>query len=462
MKHWSLIALLASGMQLSPSAQGNTWLPVEPMPTARESVAACSVDGKIYAIGGFPGRSARGINTNERYDPATNSWATMAPMPTGRRMPVTGVVDGKCYVIGGRIDDGGTPLDNVEAYDPKTDSWTMHAPMPTPRYAHAAAVVDGIIYVIGGTDSGRVFQLVEAYNPATGSWTTRAPMSTARALHGATAANGKIYAMGGALDTSTTYSSMEIYDPVSNSWSFGPDMPLGKFSLSASALDNRIYAIGGTYSLGSLNHVAAFDLGSRTWTEVAPMNTRRVRFASAVADSLIYAIGGSAVFGGQNHVGMDLVERYNPVTESDNFGINAGLADAWFNPLTNGQGFLITVFTQIGQMFVAWFTYDVERPTDDIEAILGDPGHRWLTAQGPYAGDTATLTIYVTEGGVFDATDPPANNDGMGDGTMSIEFADCTEGLVTYEIPSLNLSGEIPIQRITDDNVALCETLADQ
>ncbi|MEE4379320.1 MAG: kelch repeat-containing protein, partial [Candidatus Competibacteraceae bacterium] len=309
---------------------------------------------------------------------------------------------------------------------------------------------------------GRVFPLVEGYNPATGSWATRAPMSTARALHGATAANGKIYVMGGAFDSFTTYSSMEIYDPVSNSWSAGPDMPLGKFSLSASTLDNRIYAIGGTYSLGSLNHVAAFDLGSRTWSEVAPMNTRRVRFASAVAGNLVYAIGGTTVFGGQNHVGMDLVERYNPVSESNNFVINAGLADAWFNPLTNGQGFLITVFPQIGQMFVAWFTYDTERPKDDVEAILGDPGHRWLTAQGPYAGDTATLTIYVTEGGVFDATDPPANNDGIGDGTMSIEFAGCTEGLVTYEIPSLGLSGEIPIQRITEDNVVLCETLVDQ
>jgi hypothetical protein len=43
---------------------------------------------------------------------------------------------------------------------------------------------------------------------------------------------------------------------------------------------------------------------------------------------------------------------------------------------------------------------------------------------------------------------------------MTIEFADCTEGLVSYEITSLDISGEIPIQRITPDNVALCETLA--
>ncbi|MBT8048330.1 MAG: hypothetical protein HKN57_04895 [Xanthomonadales bacterium] len=461
MKYRSLIMLMAVGMLLSPGAwaQEGTWLPVEPMPTARESVAACTVDEKIYAIGGFPGRSARGIKTNERYDLATNSWTQMTSMPTGRRMPVTGVVDGKCYVIGGRIDDGGTPLDNVEAYDPKTDSWTTHAPMPTARFAHAAAVVDGIIYVIGGTDGGRVFRLVEAYNPATGSWTTRAPMSTDRALHGATVANGKIYVMGGAFDMFTTYASMEIYDPVSNSWSAGPDMPLGKFSLSAATLDNRIYAIGGTYSLGSLDHVVAFDPGSRTWAEVAPMNTRRVRFASAVAGDQIYAIGGSAVFGGQNHVGMQLVERYNPASTSDNFGINAGMSDAWFNPLTNGQGFLISVFPQIGQMFVAWFTYDIERPADDIEAVIGEPGHRWLTAQGPYEGDTAELTIYQSVGGVFDAVTPAPVTDPAGEGTMTIEFADCDTALLSYELTSLGLTGEIPIQRIVKDNVQLCETL---
>lgn len=457
MKHWLLVILLGFGIQLSPRAQGDTWLPVEPMPTARESVAACTVDGKIYAVGGFPGRSARGIDTNERYDPATNSWTRMAPMPTGRRMPVTGVVDGKCYVIGGRTDDGGTPLDDLEVYDPKTDSWTTHAPMPTPRFAHAAAVVDGIIYVIGGTDGGRVFQLVEAYDPATGSWTTRTQMPTARALHGAAAAGGKIYVMGGAFDAFTVYASMEIYDPVSNSWSAGPDMPLGKFSLSAATLDNRVYAIGGTYSSGSLDHVAGFDLGAQTWAEVAPLNNRRVRFASTVADNRIYAIGGSAVFGGQNHVGMDLVERYNPVSESDNFGINAGLSDAWFNPLTNGQGFIINVFPQIGQVFVSWFTFDIERPADDVQATIGDAGHRWLTAQGPYEGDTADLTIYRSSGGVFNAATPPPVTDV--EGTMTIEFADCNTALLSYELTALGLNGEIPIQRIVKDNVSLCETL---
>jgi len=142
------------------------------------------------------------------------------------------------------------------------------------------------------------------------------------------------------------------------------------------------------------------------------------------------------------------------------FPINAGLNDAWYSPATNGQGFFITVFPNIKQMFLAWFTFDTERPPEGVTALLGEPGHRWLTGQGAYQGDTANLTIFVTQGGVFDSAEPTATSDPAGDGVMTIEFADCTEGLVTYEISSLGITGEIPIQRVVSDNVALCETLA--
>jgi len=150
---------------------------------------------------------------------------------------------------------------------------------------------------------------------------------------------------------------------------------------------------------------------------------------------------------------------YESLLNGQDFQINSGLNDAWFNLTTNGQGFLITVFPERKEMFLAWFTFDTERPPEDVTALLGEPGHRWLTAQGPYEGDTANLTIFVTEGGVFDSVEPVAETDPAGDGTITIEFADCTEGLVNYEITSLDISGVIPIQRISPDNVALCEAL---
>jgi len=43
---------------------------------------------------------------------------------------------------------------------------------------------------------------------------------------------------------------------------------------------------------------------------------------------------------------------------------------------------------------------------------------------------------------------------------MILEFADCENGLVNYHIASLDISGEFPIERITADNVPLCEALA--
>lgn len=154
--------------------------------------------------------------------------------------------------------------------------------------------------------------------------------------------------------------------------------------------------------------------------------------------------------------GIFLLSDGEPVVEG--FEINPGLNDAWYNPLTAGQGLLVTVFPETRVLFLAWFTYDVERPAPDVTAVLGDPGHRWLTAQGSYEGDTAVLDIQVSSGGVFDSALPQVAPP-VQDGTMVITWSDCESAQVSYEIESLGISGQIPIERIVPDNVALCEAL---
>ena len=142
---------------------------------------------------------------------------------------------------------------------------------------------------------------------------------------------------------------------------------------------------------------------------------------------------------------------------ASDFEINAGVNDSWYYPPTSGQGFFITVFPDIEMMFLAWFTYELERPGEDVTAMLGEPGHRWLTAFGPYSGDTATLDIEITRGGVFDTGEPkPVQNL---DGTIIVTFSSCTAGEVAYDIPSVGRSGIVPIQRLAHDNVAFCEEL---
>jgi hypothetical protein len=144
-------------------------------------------------------------------------------------------------------------------------------------------------------------------------------------------------------------------------------------------------------------------------------------------------------------------------TVAGNFEINPGLNDAWYNSETNGQGFFITVFPDLELISLAWFTYDTERPAEGTDANLGDAGHRWLTALGPYSGDLAQLEITVTTGGIFDSMEPvPDNAPG---GTIQLHFNDCNSGIVSYDIPSINRMGEIPIKRVATDNVTRCEAI---
>jgi PKD repeat protein len=138
------------------------------------------------------------------------------------------------------------------------------------------------------------------------------------------------------------------------------------------------------------------------------------------------------------------------------FLINAAITDAWYNPLTDGQGFFIIVWEDIQAVFLSWFTYDTERPPQNVTAHLGEPGHRWLTAQGPYSGDTAALDVYETAGGVFDSP-TPAPDPALLVGTINITWTGCNAGVLSYNLPSLSLSGDIPIERIVPDNVPACE-----
>ena len=142
------------------------------------------------------------------------------------------------------------------------------------------------------------------------------------------------------------------------------------------------------------------------------------------------------------------------------FQINAGLNDAWYNPDTDGQGFFITVFPELGLVSLAWFTYDTELPAMNAKAQLGDPGHRWLTALGTFVDNQSVMDIDFTSGGRFDTATEIQHTEPVGsDGTIILTFTDCNTGTVEYDIPSIGRKGTVPIKRIARDNIALCEAL---
>ena len=141
------------------------------------------------------------------------------------------------------------------------------------------------------------------------------------------------------------------------------------------------------------------------------------------------------------------------------FVLNAGLNDAWFNAATPGQGAFITVYPGLNSVFLALFTYDTQ--DNGASATFGEGDQRWLTAFGSFSGNTATLDVELTEGGVMDSASPAVSQK-SGYGTITITFTDCENGVLTYSFPSLGLSGTIPLSRVAPDNVALCNALSNQ
>lgn len=151
---------------------------------------------------------------------------------------------------------------------------------------------------------------------------------------------------------------------------------------------------------------------------------------------------------------VDLALAEAIANSSEYFVINSGLNDIWYDPTIDGQGFSVSVFEDKGTVFLAWFTYDMELPTSNATAILGNSGQRWLTAQGAYSGTQAELVVYSASGGLFNSPTPAPEMTPIG--TIALEFEHCYIGSVTYELPGIGKSGTIPIQRVATDNVYNC------
>ena len=143
-------------------------------------------------------------------------------------------------------------------------------------------------------------------------------------------------------------------------------------SVSLSSDGNRL-AIGAPWNDGHAGHVRVYEWSDSTWTQLGTdIDGEAVEdFSGAVSlssDGNRLAIGAGWNDGnGDNsgHVRVFDLSMFNV------FKINPGLNDAWYNPATAGQGFLVTVFPDRKEIFLAWFTFDTERPPEDVTATTG-------------------------------------------------------------------------------------------
>ena len=422
-----------------------------------------------------------------------NTWTETTKLHANDRQPgdqfgVHLALDGDTAIIGANGDDNPNGTNgSVYVYVRNGNTWTQQAILVgsdfgvrSLGFAEGQISIDEDTVVVGawasakqGRESGAAYVFVRNGN----TWSEQAMLlpndgKPLEQFGNATALDHDTLMVGACRchDPSVEGGAVYVYTRNGSIWTqqaklFPADgAPADNFGASIKIVGDRavIGAPGARNNLDHFNEGAAyvFVRNDNTWTEqekvLASDGEARDRFGVKVSME-----GDSIVIGAWKETqndpeGMDTGSAY--IFElSPEFKINAAISDAWFFPDTAGQGFFIIVWEDSDLVFLAWFTYDTERPPQDVTADLGEPGQRWLTALGPFEGDTALLDVFLSSGMIFDSDEPPVTTEQLEGATIEIVWTDCKTGLVKYNIPTPGLMGEIPIERIVEDKVAACE-----
>jgi N-acetylneuraminic acid mutarotase len=297
----------ASADNLPPQlvATAASWSLKAPLPKPRSNVKAATVNGVVYAIGGYVFESTTGLEVRARvdaYDVASNTWTPKRPLPEALVPHGATSINGKIYVAGGWNDSRRSR--HLYVYDPTTDRWTRKADMPftIETYAGHQGMIDGQLYVYAGVtvnaDGSPGPHRFLRYDPATDRWATLARPSYARLGGAAGVIDGKLYLVGGTLPTSGNGTGeaydVHVYDPATG-WT---KRPLGHYGLNSvglafAPLGGKLYIVGTRSSGGCTTNVSTvYDPVANAMSplSLAPL---RARAAGVAAKGQLFILGGS-------------------------------------------------------------------------------------------------------------------------------------------------------------------------
>jgi N-acetylneuraminic acid mutarotase len=280
------------------------------------SFGAAIADGYLYLYGGHTGE-AHSYSLEEqghtlmRLNLDTKEWETLIEGPHLQGLALV-AHDGKLYRIGGFTarnakgeEDDLWSQSSVGCFDPTDDEWSELPSLPEPRSSFDAAVLGDVVYVVGG------WSLQGGAPP---HWHTTAwkmdlkqaqpeweavpsPPFQRRALAVA-ACNGKLYAIGGMQHEGGPTRRVDVFDPQTGAWSQGPDL-LGDdgmvgFGAAACAAGGRLYV---STIKGDLQRLAAD--GAR-WELVGKTPTARFFHRMLPIDeSHVLVVGGANMESGK-------------------------------------------------------------------------------------------------------------------------------------------------------------------
>ncbi len=228
--------------------------------------------------------------------------------------------------------------------------WEQVTELPISRFGNAAAAVDGKIYIIGGYDrqknlGGRApaLSIVDVYDTQTNTWHTVANMPTPRVAVQTAVFSNEIYVFGGYdrkgfRGTRRNKKIVEMYDTQTDTWVKKQDMPRFRIHFATAVVDEKIYLIGGKivdnpFNATSTNLVEVYDPLTNTWEKRADMPTARALTDAVVVDDKVYVIGGQKTWVALNVPGLFVrsIEEYNPKTDTWRQLPEMSIFKGWFS-----------------------------------------------------------------------------------------------------------------------------------
>jgi N-acetylneuraminic acid mutarotase len=220
--------------------------------------------------------------------------------------------------------------------------WEQAAPFPEPSQEIGGTAVGDKIFILGGLINAQIPKgMMWEYDSVADKWTKKKNMPLATHHPAAVAYKGKLYVFGGGAeikpggDTWVPLNNAWEYDLDTDTWKALAPMPTRRGSPVAAVVDDKIYVIGGagyhpnykgpliglnaTVPHRALGTNEAYDPATNTWEERSPMPTGRNHTAIGVVNGKIYVLGGrlGSVF--VNASATDVVEEYDPATDSWGF-----------------------------------------------------------------------------------------------------------------------------------------------
>lgn len=315
-------------------AQGNNglWTRISPMPFASAGPTATLLgDNTVLVAGGTNGFDAfaNRIASSALFFPNGNGWLPLPPMATARSYHGASIMpNGKVLVAGGYasvpplvadlggelsspcgpgegIARSGTASGAAEIFDETMLAWTPASPMNSARAEFSLVrMFNGMVLAAGGSGDSSA----EFYNPAADTWTYTSSMQNFH-LGAATTLlpDGRVFVGGGNIGSllfglGSCGTSAEVYDPNSDTWTGTGGMSKNRYHATASVVrlaDNswRVLVVGGADgndpNLPSLATAELWDPTTNNFTPVASMATpRQFQSASVLPNGEVLVAGG--------------------------------------------------------------------------------------------------------------------------------------------------------------------------